>query len=106
MKRVWLGAGTLTLLTLAGCGKPDVTALQKMGCEQAATTVDLQSVKQLDALRKALGVAPDVDPVAFCESIGAKMTGQGAGDQGNEAQNNEAQNSKDGEGENEQEAEN
>ena len=74
MQRVWLGAGALALLALGGCGKPDVTALQKLGCEQAAATVDLQSVKQLDTLRKALGVAPDVDPVAFCESIGAQMT--------------------------------
>lgn len=74
MQRLWLGAGTLALLTLAGCGKPDVAALQKLACEQAAANVDLQSVKQLDTLRKALGVAPDVDPVAFCESIGAKMT--------------------------------
>jgi hypothetical protein len=62
------------LLALAGCGKPDVSALQRMACEQAAANVDLQSVQQLDALRKALGVAPDVDPLAFCQSIGAKMT--------------------------------
>ena len=70
----WLGSVAAALgLLLVGCGKPDVTALQRIGCEQAAATVDLQSVKQLDALRKALGVAPQVDPVAYCESIGASM---------------------------------
>ncbi len=74
MQRVWLGAGSLALLGLAGCGKPDVTALQKLACEQAAANMDLASVKQVDTLRKALGVAPDVDPVAFCESIGAQLT--------------------------------
>lgn len=82
MQRVWLGAGTLALLTLAGCGKPDMTALQKLACEQAAANVDLQSVKQIDTLRKALGVAPDVDPVAFCESIGAQMGAPSSGDLG------------------------
>lgn len=74
--RAWLGAMTAAAgLLLAGCGKPDVKALHRMGCEQAAATVDLQSVKQLDALRKGLGVAPQVDPVAYCESIGASMGG-------------------------------
>lgn len=70
----WSWVGAMGLLALAGCGKPDVSALQRMACEQAATNVDLQSVQQLDALRKALGVAPDVDPLAFCQSIGARMT--------------------------------
>ena len=70
----WSLVGFVSLLALAGCGKPDVRALQRMACEQAGTNVDLQSVQQLDALRKALGVAPDVDPLAFCQSIGAKMT--------------------------------
>ena len=59
--------------SLVGCGTPDVTALQRLGCEQAAANVDLQSVKQLDALRKALGIAPDVDPITYCQSIGVKM---------------------------------
>lgn len=70
----WSWVGAMGLLVLAGCGQPDVSALQRMACEQAAANVDLQSVQQLDALRKALGVAPDVDPLAFCQSIGAKMT--------------------------------
>jgi hypothetical protein len=73
VRSAWTGAA-LAAVGLAGCGKPDVNALQRLGCEQAATNVDLQSVQQLDTLRKALGVAPDVDPVAFCESIGARMT--------------------------------
>ncbi|MCS5705759.1 hypothetical protein NZK27_06090 [Synechococcus sp. FGCU-3] len=70
----WSWVVAMGLLALAGCGKPDVTALQRMACEQAGANVDLQSVQQLDALRKALGIAPDVDPLTFCQSIGAKMT--------------------------------
>lgn len=84
MQRLWLCAGCVALLGLAGCGKPDVTALQKLACEQAAATVDLQSVRQLDTLRKALGVAPEVDPVAFCESIGARMSPPSEGKPGQE----------------------
>ena len=84
--------GAVGLLALAGCGKPDVSALQRMACEQAATNVDLQSVQQLDALRKALGVAPNVDPLAFCASIGAKMTAPPANGSGESAQQAEERN--------------
>lgn len=73
MRTGWMGVGAFSLLLLAGCGKPDVNALKRLACEQAAGSVDLQSVQQLDALRKALGVAPGVDPLAVCESIGANM---------------------------------
>lgn len=66
------GLTAWSLASIAGCGKPDVTALQRMGCEQAAANVDPQSVKQVDALRKALGIAPNVDPVTYCQSIGVK----------------------------------
>lgn len=83
----WSWVGALGLLALAGCGKPDVSALQRMACEQAAANVDLQSVQQLDALRKALGVAPDVDPLAFCTSIGANMTPPTQADTAQEQQN-------------------
>lgn len=58
---------------LAGCAAPDGKALKKIACEQAAATIDLQSVAQLDALRKALGVAPDVDPINACKELGANM---------------------------------
>ena len=58
---------------LAGCGQPDTRALQKLACEQASANLDMQSVGQLDALRKALGVAPDVDPIAQCRALGARM---------------------------------
>ncbi len=92
--------GAVGLLALAGCGKPDVSALQRMACEQAATNVDLQSVQQLDALRKALGVAPNVDPLAFCASIGAKMTAPPASSTSESAQPAEEQNEGEGEGEN------
>jgi hypothetical protein len=43
-------------------------------------------VGQLDALRKALGVAPGVDPIASCRALGVQMepkpqgTGTGEGD--------------------------
>jgi hypothetical protein len=62
-----------TVLLLAGCGPPDTRALQKLACEQAASSFDMASVAQLDALRKALGVAPGVDPIAHCRSLGARM---------------------------------
>ncbi|MCT0223969.1 hypothetical protein [Synechococcus sp. CS-1328] len=61
------------LLGVAGCAAPDAKALKKIACEHAATTIDLQSVAQLDALRKALGVAPDVDPIRTCRELGANM---------------------------------
>ena len=95
----WSLVGAVGLLALAGCGKPDVSALQRMACEQAAANVDLQSVQQLDALRKALGVAPDVDPLAFCQSIGAKMTPAPAAG-GNEAAPSEASEAKENQAEN------
>lgn len=62
-----------TLLLLSGCGSPDTRALKKLACEQAAASLDMQSVAQLDALRKALGVAPGVDPIEQCRSLGAAM---------------------------------
>lgn len=73
-------------LSIAGCRPPDGTALRKLACEQAAVSLDLQSVSQIDALRKALGVAPDVDPIGACRALGVEMTPRGAGDgQGAEA---------------------
>jgi hypothetical protein len=60
-------------LVLAGCGQPDTQALQRLACEQAGANLDLQSLSQLDALRKALGLAPDVDPIGYCRSIGARL---------------------------------
>ena len=62
-----------TLLAMASCRPPDPKALQKLACEQAAANLDLQSVSQMDALRKALGVAPDVDPISACKALGAPM---------------------------------
>ena len=55
------------------CRPPDPKALQKLACEQAAANLDLQSVSQMDALRKALGVAPDVDPISACKALGAPI---------------------------------
>jgi hypothetical protein len=78
MRRHWpLLASTLALLS--GCGPPNTAALKKLACEQAAASLDMQSVAQLDALRKALGVAPGVDPIEQCRSLGAVMNpGPGA----------------------------
>ena len=53
-----------TLLAMASCRPPDPTALQKLACEQAAANLDLQSVSQMDALRKALGAPMDAAPEA------------------------------------------
>ena len=72
-----LGLGlllALTASTLAGCQGTDGRALQKLACEHAAANLDMQSVSQMDALRKALGVAPDVDPINTCKALGAEMT--------------------------------
>ena len=59
--------------TLSGCRPPDTQALKKIACEQAAASLDMQSVNQMDALRKALGLAPDVDPIQTCKNLGANM---------------------------------
>ena len=72
----WAVAGFVlaaTTLTLAGCSQPDTVALKRLACEQAGANLDLQSLSQLDALRKALGLARDVDPIGYCRSIGARL---------------------------------
>lgn len=74
-----IGAGS-ALLLLAGCGAPDPQALQKLACQQVANTIDLQSVAQLDTLRKALGLAPGVDPIASCRALGVPMEPGAAGE--------------------------
>lgn len=43
-----------------------------------ASTIDVQSVSQLDLLRKALGVAPGVDPIGTCRKLGVNMDGHGS----------------------------
>lgn len=72
VKGVAVAAGAGVLM-LAGCGRPDGQALQRLACEQVANSIDLQSVAQLDALRKALGVAPGVDPLQTCRDLGVTM---------------------------------
>jgi len=61
------------VLALASCGPPDPRALQRLACEQAGANLDIQSLGQLDALRKALGVAPDVDPIEACRAVGVEL---------------------------------
>jgi hypothetical protein len=82
---VMIGAGS-ALLLLSGCGAPDPQALQKLACQKVANTIDLQSVSQLDTLRKALGLAPGVDPIESCRALGVPMEpgagGEGAGGEG------------------------
>ena len=75
----WLGALVALGLTSA-CGRPDGQALKKLACEQMVNNIDLQSVSQLDALRKALGLAPGVDPIGACRSLGIEA-GAGASSQ-------------------------
>lgn len=72
MRHLWPLVATI-LPVLSGCGPPDTQALQKLACEQAAASLDMRSVAQLDALRKALGVAPGVDPIEQCRALGAVM---------------------------------
>ena len=60
-------------LLIAGCGQADPIALKRLACEQAGANIDLQSLSQLDTLRKALGLAPNVDPIGYCRSIGARL---------------------------------
>lgn len=76
MSRVLPLAAVAAIGLLSSCGAPDLKALQKIACEQAAASIDLQSITQMDALRKALGVAPDVDPINHCRSLGAVMEAQ------------------------------
>lgn len=73
MTRVVPAAALLVLGLLAGCGRPDGRALQTIACQQVASTIDLQSVGQIDALRKALGLAPGVDPIGTCRELGVTM---------------------------------
>lgn len=70
---VAFGLFAVSVVSLSGCRSPDTQALKKIACEQAAASLDMQSVSQMDALRKALGVAPDVDPIGACAQLGANM---------------------------------
>ena len=63
----------LSLGAIAACSPPDGKAARKLACEQAAASLDPQSLAQLDTLRKALGVAPDVNPIQACKALGAEM---------------------------------
>jgi len=61
------------MLSLAACGKPDTRALQQLACQHVAGSIDVQSVSQIDTLRKALGLAPGVDPLGTCRELGVPM---------------------------------
>ena len=93
MRRIATVGACITVTLLAGCGRPDTQALKKLACEQVASTIDLQSVAQLDALRKALGLAPGVDPIESCRALGATITPgpQGEGGGSVDAQNRETE---------------
>ncbi len=73
MTRVGAVGACIAVALLVGCGRPDTQALKKLACGQVAATIDLQSVAQLDMLRKALGLAPGVDPIGTCRSLGVTM---------------------------------
>lgn len=64
------------LALVSACQAPDVRGLHRLACQQAAVSLDLQSIGQMDALRKALGVAPNVDPIATCKELGVDMSAQ------------------------------
>ena len=67
-----LGLVALALLAgLAGCADPN--AWKRTACEQASAQLGAATVQQIELLRKALGLAAEVDPVAYCRSIGASM---------------------------------
>ncbi|MFZ9464118.1 MAG: hypothetical protein ACO262_10960, partial [Vulcanococcus sp.] len=68
-----LGAPVLLLPLLVACGRPDARGLQTLACQQAAASLDMRSLSQLDALRKLLGVAPDVDPLSVCRELGVTL---------------------------------
>ncbi len=63
--------GLSLLVGLAGCADPN--AWKRTACEQAQAQLGQATVQQIELLRKALGLAPEVDPVAYCRSIGAAM---------------------------------
>jgi hypothetical protein len=85
MAAVLFGLGATSL---SGCRPPDTQALKKLACEQAAASLAMQSVSQMDALRKALGLAPDVDPIQTCRDLGANMQPpNGNAESGSEASN-------------------
>jgi hypothetical protein len=58
---------------LVACGSVDQRALHRLACQHASGSLDMASVNQLDALRKALGLAPDLDPIPYCRSLGVSM---------------------------------
>ena len=76
MQRIRTTGVLLVMALAAGCGAPDLKALQKLACQQASASIDLQSVSQMDALRKALGLAPGVDPLGTCRALGVAMEPQ------------------------------
>lgn len=103
MPRVVSLAALAALGLLAGCGRPDGRALQTIACQQVANTIDLHSVGQIDALRKALGLAPGVDPIGTCRELGVTVdpgasgagtpAADGAGGGAEEGGNDEAEGS-------------
>ena len=78
MKRPSALIALIGLGLLSACGAPNTKLLHTLACQQAANAVDLQSVAQLDLLRKALGVAPGVDPIGTCKALGVNMNPKAA----------------------------
>ena len=55
---------------MASTSSRSIPSLASIGTVSSWIKVGLQSVGQLDGLRKALGLAPGVDPIGTCRSLG------------------------------------
>ena len=74
---------------MASTSSRSIPSLASIGTVPSWIKVGLQSVGQLDALRKALGLAPGVDPIGTCRSLGVTMEPKPQGKNTGESGTNE-----------------
>jgi hypothetical protein len=71
---------------MASTSSRSIPSLASIGTVSSWIKVGLQSVGRLDGLRKALGLAPGVDPIGTCRSLGVtkepKPQGKNTGERG------------------------
>ena len=89
MTRVASVGASFSLALLGVYGRPDTQALNKQAYEQVASTIDLQSVGQLDTLHKALGLAAGVDLIGTSHSLGITMEAKPQGKNSGESSTSE-----------------